>query len=201
MLTIEVFLPSATVTLVAESFVIDSVVKLFTGQVESVVNTSKRIRAEHLTSLEAGEAYIRAGVVWLVLTRLEAVPGAGGAPAPHVVTSGAEARHVRLLARGVPTTQSDHLRHWLDENHDDGDVIPGALVLGRGGQPRPNVLDVPARVPVFLEVDVYDLRSLLRGDRVPEAVTPDDQELLRAVIDRGGHIWLSRDVGLVFSVT
>ena len=191
MLAVEVFLASCPVTLIAESFVVNFIVKLFTGQVEAVVNTSERIRTEHLAALEAGEADVGAGVVWLVLAGLEAVPGAGqAAPAPHVVTGGAQASHVRLLTHCVPPTQGDHLGHGLDEHHDDGDVVPGALVLGRGGQPRPNVLDVAARVLVLLEVDVDDLGGLLRGDRVPEAVTSDDQELLGAVINRGRHVWL-----------
>ena len=182
-LAVEVLPAGPSVTLVAESFVFDSVVKLFTGQVESVVSTSERIWTEHLTSLKICEADIGTGVVWLVLARLQAVPGAGGAPTPHVVTCGADAAHVWLLTIGAPPTQGDNLLHRLDEHHDDGDIVPGALVLGHGGQPRPDVLDVSAGVLVLLEVDVDDLGSLLRGDSVPEAVTPDDQELVRAVVD------------------
>ena len=100
-----------------------------------------------------------------------------------MVTSGADAAHVWLLTSGAPPTQGDNLLHRLDEHHDDGDIVPGALVLGRGGQPRPDVLDVSAGVLVLLQVDVDNLCGLLRGDSVPEAVTPDDQELVRAVVD------------------
>ena len=43
--------------------------------------------------------------------------------------------------------------------------------------------------------------GLLGGDCVPESVTSEDEELFRTIIDRGGDIRFSRNVGLVFTIT